>query len=162
MYAHACGLHLECNLSSSVLWKWMITKVLARAFYCSSQFLNASPKSFAQDVTGETCNHMTWPSSLNRWRNFRKSWSSGDQYGRKNTSGHHGQKPKSWYQDRGSICFRSLKDPCGVCLKGFSTNSVFYGCSSWIPPKCSGIPGSLILGSSVNNIQRRPDQKMAE
>ena len=43
------------------------------------------------------------------------------------------------------MCFRSLaKNPCGVFLKGISTNSIFCGgCSSWIHKKCSGIPGRL-------------------
>ena len=39
---------------------------------------------------------------------------------------------------------KSVKDPCGVCLKGVSTNSSFCGgCSSWIHKKCGGIPGCL-------------------
>ena len=36
------------------------------------------------------------------------------------------------------------KSPCGVCLRGVSTNSIYCGvCSSGIHKKCSGIPGRL-------------------
>ena len=39
---------------------------------------------------------------------------------------------------------KSGKDPCGICLKGIGTNSIFCGgCFSCILKKCSGIPGPL-------------------
>ena len=50
-------------------------------------------------------------------------------------------KLRSWCLGWGS---KSGKDPCGMCLKGVGTNSIFCGgCSSWIHKKCSGIPGRL-------------------
>ena len=38
-------------------------------------FWKPSPKSFVQDLPEKTCVQMTCLSSLNRWRNFRRSWS---------------------------------------------------------------------------------------
>ena len=39
---------------------------------------------------------------------------------------------------------KSGKDPCGMCLNGVGTNSIFCGgCFSWILKKCSSIPGPL-------------------
>ena len=36
------------------------------------------------------------------------------------------------------------KNPCGVCLKGVGSNSIFCdGCQSWIHKKCSGFKGKL-------------------
>ena len=58
----------------SSAWQWALTKALAWAPYCSSQFWKPSPRSFEQDVPGKTCMQMTWSSSLNRWRNY--NWSS--------------------------------------------------------------------------------------
>ena len=41
------------------------------------------------------------------------------------------------------------QNPCGVCLKGVGTNSIFWaGCSRWIHKKCSCIPGRLKTDAS--------------
>ena len=45
---------------------------------------------------------------------------------------------------RFDVLQKSGKDPCGVCLEGVGTNSIFCGVwSSWIHQECSGIPGRL-------------------
>ena len=45
---------------------------------------------------------------------------------------------------------KSGRDPCGVCLKGVGTSTIFCcGCSSWIHEKGSGIPRRLKSDASV-------------
>ena len=81
----------ECVLFAtwvkSSAWKW----ALVWAPCCSSQFRKPYSKNFGQDASGKTCMQMTWPSSLIRWRNCKRSWSSEDQHGSKVTSGQNGQ-----------------------------------------------------------------------
>ena len=70
----------ECMLVvawvKSSVWKWVFIKVLAWVPYCSSRFWNPSSKSFIQNVPGKTYMQMTWPSSLNHWRNCNRNGSS--------------------------------------------------------------------------------------
>ena len=45
---------------------------------------------------------------------------------------------------------KSGEDPCGVCLNGIGTNSIFCGgCSGWIHKKCSDIPGRMKSDASL-------------
>ena len=71
----------ECVLVAtwvkSSLWKRAFISALVWSPYYSSWFWKPSPKSFKQDVHGKTCMRMTWSSSLNRWMNCKRSWSSG-------------------------------------------------------------------------------------
>ena len=83
--------------------KWAFTKSLAWAPYCWSQFLRPSPKSFIKDAPGKSCMHMSWLSSMNRQRNYKRADPLEDQQGRKRTSGQHGQNQsldicaRAWY-----------------------------------------------------------------
>ena len=61
----------------SSVWKRTFSEALVWAPYWSWRFWKPSPKSFVQDVPGKTCMGMTWWSSLTRWSNYNRSWSSG-------------------------------------------------------------------------------------
>ena len=91
----------ECELVAtwvkSSVWKWAFTKALAGAPYCSSRFWKPSPRSFVQDVPGKTCMQTTWSSSLNSWRNYKRSWSSGRPTWKERDFGSTWAKPRSWY-----------------------------------------------------------------
>ena len=129
------------------VWKWVFTKALAWTTYCSSWFWKPSPKSFVHNVYGKTCMQMTWPSSLNRWRNCERSWSS---------------RKLIWKErDFGSIMAKAMfhycqvrcvseihKDPRAVCLKGVYGNNFCGGCYSWDHKRSSGIPDPLRPDSS--------------
>ena len=109
----------------SSVWKWVFTKVLARAPSCSSWFWEPSPKSFIQDVPGKTCMQMTWSSSLNHWRNWKRSWSPlEDQHRREGTLGQPGQNLISG--PGLDVLQKSGKEPCGLCLKGVQAQTPFF------------------------------------
>ena len=97
-------------LTSSV-WKWMFTKALAWAPDCSSWFWKPPPKSFVHGVRGNTCKHMTRLSSLNRWKNCKRSRCSARPTWMERDFGSSWAKPRSWYLGRWSMWFCSLAKP---------------------------------------------------
>ena len=43
-----------------------------------------------------------------------------------------------------NVLKKSGKYPCGVCVTGDGTNSIYCrGCSLWVHKRCSGLPGAL-------------------
>ena len=105
----ACWLQHEWRVQCK---SWPFNKALAWYPYCSSRFWKPSPKSYVRDVHGKTCMQMTLLSSLNSWRNCKRSWSSDDHHGRKGLTW---AKPRSWYLSRGSLRFRSLRSTPVAC-----------------------------------------------
>ena len=75
--------------------------------YCSLRFWKPSPKSCVQDVPGKLCMQMTWSSSLNRWGNCRRSWSSGRLTWMERAFGLTWAKPRSWCNAVVSLSFWS-------------------------------------------------------
>ena len=120
---------VDCNLSEEFTVKEGVHQGSCLSPYCSSsQFWK--PKSFLQDVPGKTCMQMTWWSSLNHWRNWMRSWSSGRLTWKERDFRSSWAKPRSWYLGL-DVLKRSSKNLCAMCLKGISTNSIFCGgCST--------------------------------
>ena len=59
----------QYNISSHLKWDDRAKQATRKKHYdCPSN---------VQGVPGKTCMQMTWSSSLNRWRNYNRSWSSG-------------------------------------------------------------------------------------
>ena len=79
--AFAKMLEAECMPAAtwvkSSKWKWVFSKALAWAPYCSSRFWMSSLKSFVKDVTGKICKQVFRSSSLKRWGGSKRRWSSG-------------------------------------------------------------------------------------
>ena len=85
---------------------------------------------------------MTLPSSLNRWCNCKKSWSSERPKWKEWEFGSITAQPRSWNLGRGDVLHKFGKEPCGMCLK--CTNAVFCGgCPSCLHKKSSGISSPL-------------------
>ena len=128
VYPHVlCGglfASLACWLKRSV-WKWMFTKAHAWAPYCTNQFWKTCPQSFIQDFHGKTCMQMTWSSSLNRWRNCKRSWSFGRLTRKARDFGSTWAKPRSWYLGQGLMCFRSPTKTPVPCVSRASAQTQF-------------------------------------
>ena len=107
----------ECGTSvMSSVWKWVFTKALAWAPYCSFRFWKPSPESFALDVFVKICMQMTWSSSLNPWRNCKIIWSSGRLTWKERDFRSTWPKPRSWYLGQHSMCFRSPTKTPVLCV----------------------------------------------
>ena len=81
-----------------------------------------------------------------------------DQHGTKGTFGQQGQNQGS-DGPRLGVLQRSDKDPCGVCLKGVGTNSIFVVVVPVAFAKDAVVclvPWSLIPASGVNDIPKKP------
>ena len=102
----------ECVLvatrMNNSLPKWLFTKALPSAPPVHHGSESPSPKNFVQDIPGKICMQMTWPSLLTRWRNYKRSWSSGRPTWKEMHFGSTWANPWSWYLSRSSMCFRSL------------------------------------------------------
>ena len=116
---------LVANWVKISVWKWVFTKALSWAPYCSSWFCKPSHKSFVQDVPEKTCTQMTWSSSLNRWRNCRRSWSSGRLTWKERDFGSTSAKLRSWYLGQGSMCFRNTTKTAVPCVSRVSAQTPF-------------------------------------
>ena len=101
-----------CNLSEGFSVKMGVHSVPCLNPVLFIMVLEALSQGFLQDVHEKTWMQMTWSSSRNCWRNCKKSWSS-----RRLTYKEREErdfrltltKPRAWYFDRGSMCFRSLE-----------------------------------------------------
>ena len=151
----------ECLLVATwvknLVWKWAFTKALARAPYCSSRFWKPSPKSFVQDVPGNTLyadDLVIITESLEELQQkliLRKTNMEGKGFGST------WAKPRSWYLGRGSVCFRSLAKTPVVCVSRASaqipfsvvvvpvgsTRNVVASLAVWSLMPASGVNGAL-------------------
>ena len=89
---------------------------------------------------------MTWSSSLNRWRNCMRSWSSGKPIWKERDVGSTWAKPKFCCLGMGSMCFRSLSRTPVACVSRVSAHTAYPVVvvpANCIHKKCSGAPASV-------------------
>ena len=88
---------------------------------------------------------MTWSSSLNHWRNYKRSWSSGRLTWKERDFGSTWAKPRSWFLGQDSMCFGNPAKTPVVCVSKTSTPAPFsvFFFFSWVHKRYSGIPGPL-------------------
>ena len=144
----------------SSVWKWAFTK--AWSPYCSSWFWKPFPRCVIQDVPGKTCMQMTWSSSLNCWRNYNRSWSSGSPTWKERDCRSTWANTRSWFVGRGLMCFRSLSKTTVACVSRVSAqiplSVVVVLVGSTRDAVISLALWSLMPASGVNCALDRPDQ----
>ena len=115
---------------------------------------------------------ITWSSSLNHWRNYKRRWSSGRLTWKERDFGSTWAKPRSWFLGQDSRCFGNPAKTPVVCVSKTSAQapfSVFFfffffffsvGCTR--DTVVSLALWSRIPALCVNGVQDRTDQMMGD
>ena len=164
MYENARSrVRIGCNLSEEFSVKVGVHQGFNLSPLLFIAVLEARSQEFHTGCLWQNCMRITWSSSLTRWRNYKRRWSSGRPTRKERDFRSTWEKANVLISGPGlDVLQKSGKDPCGVCLKVVGTNSIFCGRCSTRNAVASLAVWSLMPASGVNGALGRPNQLMAD